>query len=73
MKAFNNWWDNDITKEYPLYQDKDGYNIGNHGACKAGWKAAMELLLTTFKCNLATKDNDELIDVYKMVEEELKG
>ena len=28
MKAFNNWFEN-IEKEYPLYQDKDGYNIGN--------------------------------------------
>lgn len=41
MKEFNKWWDNDIEKEYPLYQDKDGYNIGNHGACKVGWEAAL--------------------------------
>ena len=45
MKAFDSWWDNDIKKEYPLYQDKDGYNIGNHGACKVGWRAALEWVL----------------------------
>ena len=44
MKAFNSWWDNDITKEYPLYQDKDGYNIGNTRALRVGWKAALEYI-----------------------------
>ncbi len=41
MKEFNKWFAN-ITKEYPLYQDKDGYNIGNTPALKVGWKAALE-------------------------------
>lgn len=72
MTEFDKWYKN-IEQEYPMFQDKDGYNIGNTKALKVGWKAAMELLFTTFKCNLATKDNDELVDVYKMIEEELQG
>jgi len=70
MMGFNEWYNN-IEQEYPLYQDKDGYNIGNTRALKVGWKAAMELILTTFKCNLAAEDG-ELVDVYKMIEKELK-
>ena len=71
MKEFEKFLDN-IKEKYPLYQDKDGYNIGNIGALKVGWEEAMLLILTVFKHNLATEDNDELIDVYKMIEEELK-
>jgi len=71
MQEFNKWYKN-IEEKYPLYQDKDGYNIGNIRALKVGWKKAMSLVLTTFKYNLATKDDDELVDVYKMIEEELK-
>ena len=72
MKEFEKFFDN-IKEKYPLYQDKDGYSIGNTRALKVGWKEAMLLILTVFKYNLATEDNDELIDVYKMIEEELKG
>ena len=64
MKAFNNWWDNDITKEYPLYQDKNGYNIGNHGACKAGWKAALERVLFVY--------HNTALDIIEEINEELK-
>ena len=45
MTEFDNWYNN-IEKEYPLYQDKDGYNIGNIRALKVGWKAALEWALT---------------------------
>lgn len=31
----------------------------------------MELILTTFKNNLATKNNDGLVDVCEMIEQEL--
>lgn len=41
MQEFDKWFAN-ITKEYPLYQDKDGYNIGNTPSLKAGWKAALK-------------------------------
>lgn len=44
MKECNKWYDN-IEKEYPLYQDKDGYNIGNFRAIEVGWKAALEWVL----------------------------
>lgn len=71
MKAFDEWFRN-IEKDYPMFQDKDGYNIGNTRALKVGWKAALELILITFKYNIATENNDELVDVYKMIEEELK-
>lgn len=71
MTNFKVWYDN-IEQDYPKYQDKDGYNIGNVPALKAGWKAAMRLILSTFKFNLSTKDDDELIDVYKMIEKELE-
>jgi hypothetical protein len=71
MKNFDEWLKN-IEKDYPKYQDKEGYTIGNTRALKAGWKAAMRLILTTFKCNLATEDNDELTNVYKMIESELE-
>lgn len=40
MKEFDKWYKN-IEKEYPLYQDKDGYNIGNTRALKVGWRAAL--------------------------------
>lgn len=42
--GFNEWYKN-IEKEYPLYQDKDGYNIGNTRALKIGWKAALQWVL----------------------------
>lgn len=44
MRNFNEWYDS-IEKEYPLYQDKDGYNIGNIRALRIGWKAALEQVL----------------------------
>ena len=72
MKEFNKWFAN-IEKEYPLYQEKDGHNIGNRRALEVGWKGAMGLVLTTFKYNLATEDDDELVNVYKMIEEELES
>ena len=71
MKEFDKWYDN-IEKEYPMHQDKDGYNIGNIRALRVGFRGALSLVLSTFKYNIATRDNDELIDVYKMIEEELK-
>jgi len=40
MKEFDKWFDN-IEEEYPRYQDKDGYRIGNVRALRAGWKAAL--------------------------------
>ena len=43
MVGFDEWLSN-IRKEYPLYQDKDGYSIGNIRALKVGWKAALEWL-----------------------------
>jgi len=30
-----------MKEKYPLYQDKDGYNIGNVGALKVGWEEAL--------------------------------
>lgn len=44
MIEFNNWYKN-IEQKYPLYQDKDGYNIGNIRALRVGWKAALEWVL----------------------------
>jgi len=40
MKEFNKFFDN-MKEKYPLYQDKDGYNIGNFGALKVGWEEAL--------------------------------
>ena len=37
-------WFAQITKEYPLYQDKDGYNIGNIRALRVGWRAALRMI-----------------------------
>ncbi len=39
MTEFEIWFAG-IEKEYPLYQDKDGYNIGNTPALKVGWEAS---------------------------------
>ena len=63
MTEFDKWFA-EITKAYPLYQDKDGYNIGNTRALKAGWKAALELVLKY----------DELVcgRLKEIIEEELK-
>ena len=36
------------------------------------WKEALIWVLTTFRHNLATKDDDELVDVSKMIEKELE-
>lgn len=47
MTNFNEWYKN-IEKEYPLYQDKDGYNIGNMRALKVGWKAALEWIIDNY-------------------------
>ena len=47
MTEFDKWLAN-IQKEYPLYQDKDGYNIGNVKALKAGYRAALEMVLKKF-------------------------
>ena len=44
MTGFNERYKN-IEQEYPLYQDKDGYNIGNIRALRVGWKAALEWVL----------------------------
>ena len=44
MTGFNEWYKN-IEQEYPLYQDKDGYNIGNIRALRVGWKAALMWVL----------------------------
>ena len=30
-----------IEKKYPLYQDKEGYNIGNTRALAVGWREAL--------------------------------
>ena len=57
MTEFDKWFAQ-ITKDYPLYQDKDGYNIGNIPALKVGWKAALEWLLAqeTVKSLLGYKE-----------------
>lgn len=51
MTEFDKWYEN-IEKEYPLYQDKDGYNIGNIRALKVGWKAALEWAVNELKTNV---------------------
>ena len=63
MKEFDKWYNN-IEKEYPLYQDKDGYNIGNIRALKVGWKAACEHWLQV------AKDHDQEMEF--MIEDELE-
>lgn len=44
MKEFNKWFAQ-ITKEYPMYQDGEGYNIGNTRALMVGWRAALRWVL----------------------------
>lgn len=62
---FNKWYKN-IEQEYPMYQDKDGYNIGNIRALKVGWKAALEFVLSL-------KQAPESVAILvKQIEEELK-
>lgn len=45
---FNKWYNN-IEKKYPLYQDKDGYNIGNVRALRVGFQGALEWVLNKMK------------------------
>lgn len=47
MIEFDKWFSN-IEKDYPKYQDKDGYCIGNTRALKAGWKAALGWILNNY-------------------------
>lgn len=74
MKEFKRWLVNDITKEYSLYQDKDGYNIGNTPALKAGWKAALEWVLNHRKPYYNIDDKKVVATdsdiIYKELEEE---
>ena len=44
MREFDKWFAQ-ITKEYPLYQDGEGYNIGNTRALRVGWRAALRMVL----------------------------
>ena len=73
MKAFNNWYGN-IEKEYPLHQDKDGYNIGNTRALKVGWKAALEWILKVKKSGdkLAYYNDDILMAIESEIKKELE-
>ena len=68
MEAFDDWYDN-IEEKYPLYQDKDGYNIGNIRALKGGWKAALGWVLNIFGAN--TFHGHPPIDVEKALKKEL--
>jgi len=66
MIAFNEWYET-IEKEYPLYQDKDGYNIGNFRAIEVGWKAA----LMWFEDRLSESQN--LGEAFSKIVEELES
>ena len=44
MREFDKWFAQ-ITKEYPMYQDGEGYNIGNTRALMVGWRAALRFVL----------------------------
>lgn len=68
MIAFNEWFDN-IEKEYPMFQDKDGYNIGNTKALRVGWKAALEWVLGATQCSGDKADVfwDEISERYASV------
>lgn len=44
MIEFDKWFAQ-ITKEYPMYQDGEGYNIGNTRALMVGWRAALRWVL----------------------------
>lgn len=54
-----------MEKEYPLYQDKDGYNIGNTKALKVGWKEACKHWLQV------AQDHDQE-EMQFMIEDELE-
>jgi len=66
MIEFDSWYKN-IEKEYPLYQDKDGYNIGNIRALKVGWKAA----LMWFEDRLS--ESQDLGEAFSKIVEELES
>ncbi len=66
MKEFDKWYKN-IEKEYPLYQDKDGYNIGNTKALRVGWRAA----LMWFEDRLT--ESQSLSEAFSKIVEELES
>lgn len=72
-KEFNKWYDN-IEKEYPMYQDKDGYNIGNYRALRIGWKAALRWVLSIDSgfCNCGAMNVDVDSCTYDLIEKEWK-
>lgn len=51
MKAFKEFLKN-IEKKYPLFQDKEGYNIANVRALKVGWREALEMVLKSKNLHL---------------------
>ena len=67
MTEFDKWYNN-IEKEYPLHQDKDGYNIGNIRALRVGWKAALEWAFKNGYCD----GMGYRCDWADMIEQELK-
>lgn len=71
MTEFNNWYKN-IEQEYPLYQDKDGYNIGNIRALRVGWKAALEWVLKRRKPCYNIEDKKVVATDSDIIYEELK-
>ena len=66
MKEFDKWYKN-IEQEYPMFQDKDGYNIGNTRALKVGWEAA----LMWFEDRLTESQN--LGEAFSKIVEELES
>lgn len=65
MKEFEKW-----LKEH---SEKTGYLTGPdwYKQRKMGWKAALELVMSTFNLNLAATDNKDIINVYDMIKKEL--
>ena len=69
MVEFNKWFAQ-ITKEYPMYQDGEGYNIGNTRALMVGWRAALRMVLK--RENELKPDEWDFIDVCNAIRRELE-
>ncbi len=67
MKAFSNWLKN-IEKDYPKYQNKDGYTIGSKPALKAGWKAALDWIYF----EIAAEPTYSRYNITKVLQKELE-
>jgi hypothetical protein len=70
MKEFDKWFAQ-ITKEYPTYQDGEGYNIGNTRTLMVGWRAALRYIRKVGE-KASGPEHNCYYEIMESIEKELK-